>query len=255
MDKPKIAVYKYSSCAGCQLQFINIESELTDLLGHIHISYFKEATSLEEDPPYDIGFIEGSVTCPHEEEKVKKAREDCKVVVALGACACEGCVNTLKNYHDLNDVVSRVYPHPEYIHTYEQAHGIDHFIKVDAYLHGCPVNRLELRELIVSVLIGKKPYLRPHAVCAECKINENECLIQTEKALCLGSVTRGGCNAVCTTNGRPCFGCRGPNEDANPEALVEIFKRDGHPLDEIKRRFLYFSGDTPVFRKGAEACV
>lgn len=255
MDKPRIAVYKFSSCAGCQLQFINLESELLDMLGQIHISYFKELTSLVEAPPYDIGFVEGSVTCPHEEEKIKKIRENCKAVIALGACACEGCMNTLKNYRPLNEMVERVYEHPEYIHTFDKAYGIDHFVKVDGYIHGCPVDRNELRELIVATLLGKKPFMRPHAVCVECKLNENECLIQVEKGLCLGSVTRGGCGAVCTTMGRPCFGCRGPNVDANPEALVEIFRRNGYSDDEIRRRFQYFSGETPAFQKGAKICV
>ncbi len=255
MAVPKIAVYKFSSCAGCQLQFINFESELLDMLGQIHISYFKEATSLVEDPPYDIGFVEGSITCPHEEELVKKARQDCKVIVALGACACEGCINTLKNYRPIDEQVKRVYEHPEYIHTFDKAYGIDHFIKVDAYIHGCPVDRNELREFVTAFLMGKKPFLRPHPVCAECKLSENECLILTQNQMCLGSVTRGGCGAICPSFGRPCFGCRGPSADANPEALVEIFRKLGYDDDEIKRRFMYFSGETPAFRKGAEACV
>ena len=255
MDKPRIAVYKFSSCAGCQLQFINFESELLDMLGQIHISYFKEATSLVEEPPYDIGFVEGSVTCPHEEEKIKKAREDCKVLVALGACACEGCINTLKNYRPIVEEIERVYEHPEFIDTFDKAYGIDHFVDVDAYIHGCPVDRDELREFVVATLMRKKPFLRPHSVCVECKLNENECLLLRENGLCLGSVTRGGCGAVCPSWGRPCFGCRGPSVDANPEALVEIFRKKGYPDDEIRRRFQYFSGETPAFRKGAEACV
>jgi len=255
MALPRIAVYKFSSCAGCQLQFINFESELLDIVGQVEIAYFKEAADIEDNPPYDIGFVEGSITCAHEEEKVKKAREDCKVLVALGACACEGCINTLKNYRPLDEMVKRVYQHPEYIHTFDKAYGADHFVKIDAYVHGCPVDRQELREFVTAFLMGKKPFMRPHAVCVECKLNENECLLLTQNALCLGSVTRGGCGAVCTTWGRPCFGCRGPNADSNPEGLVEIFRRLGYDDSEIKRRFSYFSGETPAFRKGAEVCV
>ncbi len=255
MAIPRIAVYKFSSCAGCQLQFINFESELLDMLGQVHISYFKEATKLEEDPPYDIGFVEGSVTCPHEEEKIKKARQDCGVIVALGACACEGCINTLKNYRPVQEQIKRVYEHPEFIHTFDRAYGIDQFIDVDLYIHGCPVDRTELRELVTATLMGKKPFLRPHAVCVECKLNGNECLLLTQNALCMGSVTRGGCGAVCTTHGRACFGCRGPNVDANPQGLCDIFKNMGYDSDEIRRRFQYFSGETPDFRKGAEYIV
>lgn len=255
MAIPKIAVYKFSSCAGCQLQFINFESELLDMLGQVHISYFKEATSQIDDPPYDVGFVEGAVTCEHEEKKIKKIREDCKVLVTLGACASEGCVFTLKNYRPLDELKKRIYPHPEQISSFDKAYGIDHFVKVDAYIHCCPVDRVELREFVTAFLMKKKPFLRPHAVCVECKLNENECLLLTQNALCLGSVTRGGCGAVCTTWGRPCFGCRGPNVDTNPEGLVKIFRRLGYDDSEIKRRFQYFSGETPAFRKGAEACV
>lgn len=255
MAVPRIAIYKFSSCAGCQLQFINFESEMLDMLGQVHISYFKEATSLEEDPPYDIGFVEGSITCPHEEEKIKKVREECNILVALGACACEGCMNTLKNYRPIKEQVERVYEHPEFINTYDAAYSIDHYVDVDAYIHGCPVDREELREFVTATLMGKKPFLRPHPVCVECKLNENECLLLTRNELCLGSVTRGGCGAVCTTFGRPCFGCRGPSVDANPEALVKIFRRLGYDDSEIERRFKYFSGETPGFRKGAEYVV
>ncbi len=255
MSVPKIAVYKFSSCAGCQLQFINFESEMLDLVGQVDIRYFKEATSLDAEGPYDIGFVEGSITCRHEEERILKARDDCKVIIALGACACEGCINTMKNYRPIEKQVERVYEYPEYIETFDKAFGIDHFIKVDAYIHGCPVDRVELREMTTAFLLNKKPFMRPHAVCVECKLNENECLLLSQNALCLGSVTRGGCHAICTTHGRPCFGCRGPNVDADPVALVNIFRRLGYDDDEIKRRFKYFSGETPAFRKGAEACV
>jgi sulfhydrogenase subunit delta len=253
MTAPKIAVYKFSSCAGCQLQFINFEDELLDMIGQVHISYFKEASSIEEDPPYDIGFVEGSITCEHEKERILKARKDCKVILALGACASVGSMNTLKNWRPVEEQIQRVYKHPEFINTFDKAYPIDHFIEIEGNIHGCPVDRVELREIVTAFLMKKRPFVRPHAVCVECKLKENECLLLARNELCLGSVTRGGCGAICTTHGRACFGCRGPNEDANPEGLVRIFRRLGYEDNEIERRFKYFSGVTPTFRKGAEA--
>ncbi len=63
--KPTVAVYKFSSCDGCQLSILNMEDELLDLAGAIDIAFFLEATRAQRPGPYDIAIVEGSVTTPH----------------------------------------------------------------------------------------------------------------------------------------------------------------------------------------------
>ena len=252
MAKPKIAIYKFASCSGCQLVFLNCENELLDLLGAVDISYFVEAKRDNAPGPYDIGFVEGAITCPEEVERIMEVRKQCKVLVAMGACAVTGGLPSLKNWKRLPAIKSEVYPQPELISTLETAYGVDAYVRVDAYLKGCPISKAELLELVVSSLMGKTPNLRAHAVCVECKLNENVCLLTTQGAACMGPVTSAGCGALCPTNGRACYGCYGPSNDANTPSMGEIFERLGLSRSEIVRKFRYFAGTQEPFKKGAE---
>jgi sulfhydrogenase subunit delta len=252
LGKPKIAIFKFSSCSGCQLEFLNLENELLDLIGAIDIVYFVEAKRDNAPGPYDICFVEGAITTPEEVERVKEIRKECKLLVATGACATVGGVQALKNWADVEVYKKTVYEKPEEVHTLELSTGIDTYIPVDAYLHGCPIDKEELVEFIVSALLGRKPALRPYSVCMECKLNGNICLLTAYGIPCMGPVTRAGCKALCPTRGRGCYGCHGPMEDANPESMGRILERLGLSNDDIVRHFRMFTGNAEAFRKGAE---
>lgn len=251
-DKPKIAVYKLSSCAGCQLELLNLEDHLLDVVGLLDLDYFVMAKRDYSDGPYDIGFVEGAVTCGEEISKLKKAREQCKVLVAMGSCSCFGGVPSIKNSIPEREVEERVYENLEAINSIK-AYGIDQYVKVDAYLKGCPVSINELVEFIKAALLGTKPYLRPHSVCMECKLNENVCGFVTKGAPCMGSVTSAGCGALCPTLGKPCEGCRGPANDSNTESLVQSLMECGLTKQDIIRKFNKFAGETKEFKKGVES--
>lgn len=252
MNKPRIAVYKMSSCAGCQLELLNLEPILLDVLGAVDLSYFVMARRDNEPGPYDIGLVEGAITTGEEIERLKKAREECRILVAMGACACYGGLPSIKNWQPQRVVESRVYENLAAIHS-TTAYGIDYYVPVDAYLKGCPVSREELLEFIKGVLLGIRPYLRPHSVCVECKLHENVCLFVTEGQVCLGPVTTAGCGALCPSRGRPCEGCRGPANDANTVSLAQTMAEYGLHRSDIIRYFRKFAGMTPEFSKGAEA--
>lgn len=252
MSKPRIAVYKMSSCAGCQLEILNLEPILLDLLGAVEISYFVMARRENQSGPYDIGLVEGAITCGEEIERLKKARQDCKYLVALGSCACYGGLPSIKNWHPQRVIESRVYDDLSAIHS-TTAYGIDYYVPVDAYLKGCPVSREELLEFIKGALLGIRPYLRPHSVCVECKLHENVCLFVTEGKVCLGPVTTAGCGALCPSRSKPCEGCRGPANDANTVSLAQTMAEYGLHHSDILRHFRKFAGMTPEFSKGAEA--
>ncbi len=254
MAKPRIAVFKFSSCAGCQLSILNIEDHLLDVLGAVDIAYFVMAKRENHEGPYDIGFVEGAVTSPKELLELKKIREECKILVALGTCACFGGLPSIKNFAGTQrQMEEKVYTELWDLKSIP-AYGIDYYVKVDAYLRGCAIDLGEMVELIKSALLGVNPHFRPHSVCNECKLKENVCLLVNKGKPCMGSVTAAGCGALCPSLNRPCEGCRGPANDANAASLAQTFLTElGLSRDDVRRKFLKYAGNTPEFRKGAEA--
>ena len=116
-QKPSIAVYKFSSCDGCQLSLLNLEDELLDLAEKVEIAYFLEARRQIIPGPYDIGLVEGSISTAEEIERIKGIRRDCRYLVALGTCATAGGVQALRNYADVESFKQTVYKNPAFIHS------------------------------------------------------------------------------------------------------------------------------------------
>ena len=247
--RPRVAVYKMSSCAGCQLELLNLEPVFLELLGLVDLVYFIMARREWEPGPYDIGFVEGAITCAEEIEKAKKARADCRILVALGSCASFGGIPSMKNWTQERVIEERVYPHPELLSSIK-AMPLSEYVKVDAVLKGCPVNRGELVEFLKGVLLGVRPYLRPHSVCMECKLNENTCLAVLSRQPCMGPVTSAGCGALCPSLGKTCDGCRGPANDANAPSLAKTLAEYGLRPKDLSRLFRKFAGMTEEFEKG-----
>lgn len=251
MSKPTIAVYKFTSCSGCQLEILNLENALLEVLGLVEIAYFPMASRSYGQGPFDIGLAEGAVTTPEEIEAIKEVRKEVKTLVALGTCACYGGLSSIKNWNDQGEVIEKVYEKPSVINSIK-AYGIDKYVKVDAYLKGCPINKDELVEFIKGACLDIKPYLRPHSVCVECRLNENPCLFITKGKPCLGPVTSAGCSALCPTLNRSCEGCRGPANDPNVPSLSRSMKEHGLTDDAVRRKFRKYAGETEQFKKGAD---
>jgi coenzyme F420-reducing hydrogenase gamma subunit len=251
--KPKIAVFKFSSCAGCQLSILNLEEHLLDILGAVDLTYFVMAKRENFAGPYDVSLVEGAVSTPRELEELKEIRKGSKTLVALGSCACFGGVPSIKNYIGTQrEVEEQVYTELWDIQSIA-AYGIDHYVKVDAYLRGCCIDLGELVELLQSVLLGVTPPFKTHSVCGECKLKENSCLLVTGKQACMGSVTAAGCKALCPSLNRACEGCRGPSDDCNAESLAKVFHEElGLTKDDVVRKFRKYAGNTPQFQKGAK---
>lgn len=247
--KPRIAVYKFSSCAGCELQILNIEDHLLEIADAVDLAFFVMARREKGEGPFDIGFVEGAVTSPEQVEEIKKIRKECKMLVTLGTCATFGGVPALKNWVPEREVEARVYQDPSVIRSIP-ARPVDYYVKVDAYLRGCPIDRGEFLELVKSALLGIPPYQRTHPVCMECKLAENACVFEKSGGQCMGSVTAAGCGALCPSVGRFCQGCRGPADGANVPGLVEAMREAGLSTDDIRRKFQTFAGFTEPFLKG-----
>jgi len=247
--KPRLAVWKFASCDGCQLSLLDCEDELLAVAGAIDIAYFPEATRGEISGRYDVSLVEGSVTTAHDAERIKDVRERSRVLITIGACATAGGIQALKNFADVKEYIPMVYAHPEYIHTLATSTAISDHVKVDFELRGCPINKKQLVELVSAFVAGRKPVTPPHSVCMECKLKGNLCVMVAHGTSCLGPVTHAGCEALCPSYNRGCFGCYGPMETPNTQALSRELGRLGMDAKALKRIYSTFNVNAEAFRE------
>ena len=238
--RPKLAVWKFASCDGCQLSLLDCEDELLAVAGEVEIANFLEASSAVVDGPYDLSLVEGSITTPHDAERIREVREVSRHVVTIGACATSGGVQALKNFADVEDFVSIVYASPDYISTLEASTPISAHVPVDFELHGCPISKRQLLEVITAFLHGRRPGIPSTSVCMECKRRGNVCVMVAHGTPCLGPVTHAGCGAICPAYNRGCYGCFGPMETPNTVSLTKQLKVLGmgdRAVDRVFRTF------------------
>ncbi|MBU6298253.1 MAG: oxidoreductase [Alphaproteobacteria bacterium] len=247
--KPRLAVWKFASCDGCQLSLLDCEDELLAVAGAIDIAYFPEATRGDISGRYDVSLVEGSVTTAHDAERIKDVRERSKVLVTIGACATAGGIQALRNFADVKEYIPVVYAHPEYIHTLATSTPISDHVKVDFELRGCPISKKQLVELVSAFVAGRKPVTPPHSVCIDCKLRGNICVMVAHGAPCIGPVTHTGCNALCPSYDRGCFGCFGPKETPNAKALSAQLSKLGMDAEGLKRVYSTFNANAEAFRE------
>ncbi len=250
-EKPKVAVYKFTGCAGCQMELLRLEDELLDIVDKVDIVYFMMAQSSVSLGPYDVCFVEGSVSTPRELEELKLIRSASKTLVAFGDCAISGCIPSIRNSMSQSEAESLVYEDTTPIHSF-RLHGIGEYVPVEVNLPGCPPHRDLIHETITAALQGILPDIKQFPVCIECKLRENPCLLTSLKKACMGPVTKAGCGAICPTYGRECEGCYGPMSDANAEELAKVFRRNGLPDEDVVRKFRKYAGMSVEFRREAE---
>ncbi len=246
--RPKLAVWKFASCDGCQLSLLDCEDELLAVAGAVEIAYFLEATRAEVEGPYDLSLVEGSITTAHDAERIKAIRQVSKSLVTIGACATAGGIQALRNFADVRDFISIVYARPDYIETLATSTAIAEHVKVDFELRGCPVNKHQLLEVLAAFLRGRQPATPGHSVCVECKQRGNVCVMVAHGTPCLGPVTHAGCGAICPAYDRGCYGCFGPMESPNMAALNHWLARLGVDRPTIARLYGTFNVNAEPFR-------
>jgi coenzyme F420-reducing hydrogenase gamma subunit len=251
--RPKLAVWKFASCDGCQLSLLDCEDELLDIVGAIDIAYFPEATRDEIEGPYELSLVEGSVTTPHDAARIQEVREVSDTVVTIGACATAGGIQSLRNWANVDDFISIVYAEPGYIDSLETSTPIADHIDVDFELRGCPIAKHQLIEVIAAFLQQRAPNIPSHSVCVECKLRGTSCVMVARGMPCLGPVTHAGCGAICPAYNRGCYGCFGPSETANLDSLAPWWQSLGVPDDDLFRSLRTFNGYAPEFREASEA--
>jgi coenzyme F420-reducing hydrogenase gamma subunit len=247
--RPTLAVWKFASCDGCQLSLLDCEDELLTLVGAVRIAHFTEFSRSQAEGPYDLSLVEGSITTSDDAERIRAIRQASTRLVTIGACATSGGIQALRNYADVAEYTAAVYAHPEYIHTLAESTPIADHVAVDFELHGCPINRRQLLEVISAYLAGRRPVIAGNSVCQECKARGNVCVLVAHGTACLGPVTRAGCGALCPAVDRGCYGCFGPSETANTASLARQLTRLGTTRVDVSRLFRTFNAGAPEFRE------
>ncbi len=219
LKKPTLAVWKFASCDGCQLSLLDCEDELLAVADAVQIANFPEASRAVQKGPYDISLVEGSITTPHDAERIHKVRRSSRYLISIGSCSTAGGIQGLRNFANVKAFTNTVYAHPEYISTLKKSTPISDHVQVDYELRGCPVNKYQLLELLSALINNRKPVISAHSVCLECKMKGNPCIMVAHGTPCLGPVTHAGCDALCPSYNRGCFGCYGPKETAEPASL------------------------------------
>jgi coenzyme F420-reducing hydrogenase gamma subunit len=232
---------------------LDCEDELLAIVGAVEIAYFPEVTRAVVKGPYDVALVEGSITTPHDETRIQKIRRESNFLITIGACATAGGIQSLRNFCDVDEFISIVYAHPEYIETLETSTPIAEHVPVDFELRGCPINKMQLVEVINALINDRRPNVPHDSVCIECKRRGTVCVMVASGTPCLGPVTHMGCNALCPSYNRGCFGCYGPMERPNPSSLSYWWNdRLGVPSDDLVRAFRGFNAHAAAFRRESE---
>ncbi len=248
--KPKLAVWKFASCDGCQLTLLDCEDELLAVADQLDIAYFLEASSATVAGPYDLSLVEGSITTEEDVARIQEVRRQSKALVTIGACATAGGIQALRNFGDVEELLRIVYATPAFLSTLATSTAIADHVPVDFELRGCPIDRRQLLEVIGAHLAGRSPVIGSHSVCIECKQKGNPCVMVADGTPCLGPVTHAGCGALCPTFSRGCYGCFGPAETANTPSMIAALEATGMSAAEIERVFHTFNAWSEPFRSG-----
>lgn len=251
MNKPRLAVHKFTSCDGCQLAFLNADEALLILSDLVEIVHFAEAGKVDLETSVDIAFVEGSISTPDEQQRIKKIREKSKYLITIGACATAGGIQALRNYANHQEWLSSIYATPETIQSLATSTAISHNVKVDWELWGCPVNTKQVLDAVRSLLFHAAPRIKRDSVCIECKRRGNVCVLVTKKMPCMGPVTQTGCGALCPSVNRECYACYGPSENPNTASLSAWFHRSGYSEEVIAHQYLHINSQAPAFKKVA----
>lgn len=249
--KPRLGIYKFTSCDGCQLALLNQGEGLLAMLDRVELTHFPEAGPNAPEAAVDIALIEGSISTPAEAERIRGIRARSGQLVALGACATAGGIQALRNAADSGAAWrAALYPQPEFIASADRSLPVSALVHVDLELFGCPIDGGQLLAALNALLAGGRYRPSGDSVCGECKRAGHGCVLVSQNKPCLGPVTRAGCGAICPGQGRGCYGCFGPSAQANLASLKTVFASLGLHPDEIERRFAFITAE--AFRAAGE---
>ena len=252
--KPRLGVFKFASCDGCQLSLLDCEDELLTVAGRLEIAYFLEATRRPLEGEFDVALVEGSISTSGQEEEIRDIRKRSRFLITLGACASNGGIQGLRNFGSLNvdRALAIVYASPQYVETLAHSRPASDYVPVNLELPGCPINKNQLLGVLSQMLAGSRPRVPNHALCLDCKRQHLVCILVTQGAPCMGPLTSTGCGVLCPSYDRPCYSCFGPDVQPNTAALARRFEQLGLEPEAIRRLFHAFYANAPVFQEAGQ---
>jgi NAD-reducing hydrogenase small subunit len=169
LSKVRVATAWLDSCSGCHMSFLDLDAALIDLAGVLEFDS-SPITDIKTFSPVDVGIVEGSVGNEHDEEVVKNLRAKCKILVALGDCACFGGINGMRNLFDTEDILKRAYatestvddgvmPRSPDLPKLIPERPLNQVVKVDCYIPGCPPSAPNIHYALKELLAGRIPVL------------------------------------------------------------------------------------------------
>jgi coenzyme F420-reducing hydrogenase gamma subunit len=251
--RPRLGVFKFASCDGCQLSLLDCEDELMTVAARVEIAFFREATRRPLEGEFDLALVEGSISTPEQEDEIRDIRRRSRLLVTLGACASHGGIQGLRNFGaiDAGRALAIVYAEPQYVATLERSRPASDYVAVDAELPGCPVSKRQLLGAIAQMLAGSRPRVDAQALCLDCKRRGLVCVLVAQGAPCMGPVTTAGCGVLCPGYDRPCYSCFGPVAQPNTAALAARFAELGLAPAEIRRLFhAYYANESHFQEEG-----
>lgn len=251
-ERPRLGIFKFASCDGCQLSLLDAEDQLLQVAEAVEIAHFPEASSRIEPGPYDVSLVEGSITTPHDAQRIREIRAASRFLVAIGACATAGGIQALRNWTDCDEFVRHVYASPEYVRTLATSTAISEHVPVDFELRGCPIAHHQLLEVLAALVHGRPPKTPRHSVCLDCKRRGTVCVTVARGIPCLGPITQSGCGAICPSYARGCYGCFGPARQANPDSLADWTLRAGTAPATLVPLLRNFNAAAPAFRDAGD---
>jgi len=241
MKKPVLAVAGLTMCSGCQLTLLNCEAELPKIAGCFEFAWFPMGISdINACGPIDVALVEGAVSTPEDLEILTLLRSRSRLLVAYGTCARWGGIAAMKNHESREPLLEQVYGTTSKQMTSFPPAPLHRFVPVDFSITGCPPEKGELLKTLGAILHGTLPVFPVYPVCTECRNRESLCLLIERNELCLGPIIQAGCNARCPAVGIKCEGCRGPVEEANVGAEIDLLIEKGFSCEEIISRMQRF---------------
>jgi len=166
----KLATASLAGCFGCHMSFLDMDERLVGLLEHIEFDR-SPFTDIKHCGPCDIGLIEGGLCNADNVRVLREFRENCRILIAVGACAINGGVPAMRNHFSLQACLTESYVEglgtvdgqipadPELPLLLSQVHPVHEVVHIDYYLPGCPPPAEAFAEVLNDLIAGREPKL------------------------------------------------------------------------------------------------
>ncbi|MCX8179416.1 MAG: hypothetical protein N3E38_01600 [Candidatus Aenigmarchaeota archaeon] len=140
MKKLKVGFFSFTGCEGCVIVFLELMNanykKWVELMDFRYIRILKSENRIDD---LDIAFIEGAISNYKEEEMIKEIRKNCKKLVAIGSCACNGTPSNQRNFFD-EETRGEIQIILDRFGHREKVSPISEIVPVDDFIPGCPMS-------------------------------------------------------------------------------------------------------------------